>query len=52
MKKGMRDYHPIVPKCAVCGKPMTAAVFDSALGAYVHPYNCLAPTRRRPKVAT
>jgi hypothetical protein len=38
------------PKCARCDKPMTSAVFDSALGAYCHPYDCEAPTRRRPKV--
>jgi hypothetical protein len=48
----MRQFRPVVPKCAVCGKPFTGAlVYDSVRKAYVHAYDCTAPARRRPKVA-
>ena len=44
----MRLYHPIVLKCSVCAKPVTAAVFVN--GAYQHNYNCLAPKGRPSRV--
>ena len=42
----MRLYHPIILKCAACRKPVNAAVYDSARGAYVHPYDCTKPKGR------
>ena len=48
-RPGLDYFRP--PKCALCGKPLTSSVYDSALDAYVHAYNCTAPTRRRPKAA-
>jgi len=45
----MREYHPIVPKCFVCHKPMSASVFDSTLNAYRHPYDCTKPKTRPSK---
>jgi hypothetical protein len=46
MEKAMRTFKSYVPKCARCHKPMTASIFDSALNAYVHGYDCLAPKGR------
>ena len=42
----MTRFRSFVPRCAVCGEPMTASVFDSTLNAYVHPYDCLVPKGR------
>ena len=48
----MRQFRSYVPKCARCGKPFVmGSIFDSALGAQVHGYDCLVP-KGRPSAET
>ena len=39
-------YHSVTPSCAVCGKRLSAPMWDSVRQAYVHAYDCSKPKGR------